>query len=163
MNSNISIFLLFTCFAFQINGFSQNFQGIYQSINLDNPLVLSVSEQGELLMGKLYRSDLSSKEFVGRKSKIGFAGVFEVEGEAEEVHGVITKKSLTLTLKASDFLEASQMMAWKIVGNNIHIFPSQSIPGAPNFVQISNVDFEDGKMILKNTEFGWIEVYERKD
>ncbi|MBW3469763.1 hypothetical protein [Arthrospiribacter ruber] len=111
MNSNISIFLLFTCFAFEINGFSQNFQGIYQSIDVENPLVLSVSEQGELLMGKLYRSDLSSKEFVGRKSKIGFAGVFEVEGEAEEVHGVITKKSLTLTLKASEFLEASQMMA----------------------------------------------------
>lgn len=260
MNSNISIFLFFTCFAFQINGFSQNFQGIYQSIDLDNPLVLSVSEQGELLMGKLYRSDLSSKEFVGRKSKYGFAGVFEVEGEVEEVHGVITKKSLTLTLKAenktvemerlskdlnydfskvfgeatkelkdkvtgvwilkeqykiengekayseltgkdymtafnpdgmyvldvrgfrdadkemakeinspahlrlkaSDYFEMSQMLSWKVVGRNIHISPRIAVPGFSEIMTVYGVSFDDGRMILKNLEHGWIEIYEPK-
>jgi hypothetical protein len=259
MNSKTLILLFLLCFTLQHAGFSQNFQGIYQTTGPENPLVLTISEQGELLMGKLYHSDLSSKEFVARTAKSGFAGVFEVEGESEEVNGILDKKILTLTLKAenrtvemervskdlnydfskvfgevtkalkdkvtgvwilkegykiengekvisestgkdymtafnhdgkqvidirglrdaeqqaakeinipaqyrmkaSDFFEASQMMSWKIVGNNIHIFPTKAIPGVPTIVK--SVEFEDEKMILKSTEFGWIEVYERKD
>ena len=61
-------------------------------------MVLSNSEQAELLMGKLYQWDLSSKEFVARKGKSGFVGLFKVEGESEEVHGNLDNKSLTLTL-----------------------------------------------------------------
>jgi hypothetical protein len=82
MNSKTLILLFFLCFTLQNAGFTQNFQGIYQTTDPENPLVLSVSEQGELLMGKLYQSDLSSKEFVGRKAKSGFTGVFEVEGDS---------------------------------------------------------------------------------
>jgi hypothetical protein len=65
-------------------------------------------------------------------------------------------------LKATDYFEMSQMMSWKIVGNNIHIFPSQSVPGVPNLVQISSVEFENEKMILNSIEHGGIGVYERK-
>jgi hypothetical protein len=87
MNSKTLMLLFFLCFALQHAVFSQNFQGIYQTIDQENPLVLSISEKGELLLGKLYQSDLSSKEFLGRKVKSGFIGVFEIEGESEEVHG----------------------------------------------------------------------------
>lgn len=258
MNPKILILLFLLCFTLSHAGFAQNLQGIYQSTDPENPLVLSVSEQGELLMGKLYQSDLSSKEFVGRKGKNGFAGVFEVDGESEEVHGILANKSLTLTFKAenktvkmervskdlnhdfskvfgeatkelkdkvtgvwilkeqykiengektyseltgkdymtafnpdgkqvadvrgfrdaenkankelnipqhlrpkaSDFFEMSQMMSWKIVGNNIHVFPTQAIPGVPTLIR--SVEFESEKMILKSIVHGWIEVYERK-
>jgi hypothetical protein len=260
MNSKTLVLLFLLFFILQHAVFSQNFQGIYQTTDPENPLVLSISEQGELLMGKLFQSDLSSKEFVGRKGKSGFAGVFEVEGKSEEVHGDLDNKSLILNLKAenrivkmervskdlnydfskvfgeatkelkdkitgvwilkehykiengekdisemtgkeymtafnpdgkyvmdikfirdmeqkkdrelntptefrlkaTDYFEMSQMMSWKIVGNNIHIFPSQSVPGVPNLVQISSVEFENEKMILKSIEHGWIGVYERK-
>jgi hypothetical protein len=87
MNSKTLMLLFFLCFALQHAVFSQNFQGIYQTKDQENPLVLSISEKGELLLGKLYQSDLSSKEFLGRKGKSGFVGVFEIEGESEEVHG----------------------------------------------------------------------------
>lgn len=258
MNSKTLRLLFLLFITLQYAGFTQNFQGIYQTTDPGNPLVLSISEQGELLMGKLYQSDLSSKEFVARKAKSGFAGVFEVEGESEEVHGILDKKLLTLTLKAenrsvemervskdlnydfskvfgeatnalrdkiigvwilkeqyktengekviseltgkdymtafnpdgkqvadvrgfrdaenkankelnipqhlrpkaSDFFEMSQMMSWKIVGNNIHTFPTQAIPGVPTLIR--SVEFENEKMILKSIEHGWIEVYERK-
>jgi hypothetical protein len=64
-------------------------------------------------------------------------------------------------MTASDLFEASQMMSWKIVGNNIHIYPTKPIPGAPTLVR--SVEFDNEKMILKSTEHGWVEVYERKD
>ena len=35
-------------------------------------------------------------EFVARKGKSGFVGLFKVEGESEEVHGNLDNKSLTL-------------------------------------------------------------------
>ncbi len=258
MNLKTLIPLFFLCFQLQYASFSQNFQGIFQTTDQENTLVLSISERGELLMGKLYQSDLSSKDFVARKEKSGFIGVFEVDGESEEVHGILAKKSLTLTLKAenktlemervskdlnydfskvfgeatkelkdkitgvwilkekyktensekviseltgkdymtafnsdgkqvadvrgfrdaenkankelkipqhlrpkaSDFFEMSQLMSWKIVGNNIHVFPTQAIPGVPTLIR--SVEFENEKMILKSIEHGWIEVYERK-
>lgn len=260
MNSKTLILLVLLCFTLQHAGLTQNFQGIYQTTDLENPLVLSISEQGELLMGKLFQSDLSSKEFVARKAKSQFAGVFEVDGESEEVHGILDKKLLILTLKAenktvemervskdlnydfskvfgeatnavkdkiigvwikkerykiengekvlsnetgkeymtafnpdgkyvmdikyfrdaeqetnkklntpqqyrpkaADFFEMSQMLSWKVVGNTIHLFPRQTVPGMPNLLLISSVEFEDEKMILKSIEHGWIEVYERK-
>lgn len=258
MNSKIWTFLFFNCLILQFDGYSQSFQGIYQTKDLQNPLILSISEQGELLMGKLYQSDLSSKEFVARKGESGFVGVFEVEGESEEVHGILAKKLLTLTLnaenrtlemervskdlnydfskvfgkatkdlkdkitgiwilkekykieggekvesemtgkdyktafapdgkyvvdikylkdaeqesakkmpipahlrlKAADYLEMSQILSWKVVGDNIHLFPRQAVSGFPDV--IFEVEFEDNKMILKDLNQGWIEVYERK-
>jgi hypothetical protein len=259
MNSKTLMLLFFLCFALQHAVFSQNFQGIYQTIDHENPLVLSISEKGELLLGKLYQSDLSSKEFLGRKVKSGFIGVFEIEGESEEVHGELGNKSLTLTLKAenrtvkmdrvskdlnydfskvfgegtkalkdkitgvwiekeiykiengekvfseltgkdylrafnsdgkqvvdirglrdmereankdlnfpqhlrptaSDFFEMSQMMSWEVVGNDLHIFPTQSIPGAQ--ILIYQVEFQGEKMILKSKQYDWISVYVRKE
>jgi hypothetical protein len=104
MNNKISILFPLLFFTLQHAGFSQNFQGIYQTTDRQNPMVLSISENGELLMGKLYHSDLSSKEFVARKEKRGFVGVFEVDEESEEVHGMLNKKSLVLTLKGDNRL-----------------------------------------------------------
>jgi hypothetical protein len=222
-------------------------------------LVLSVSEKGELLMGKLYQADLSSKEFVGRKENSGFIGVLELNGVQEEVYGIFDKKLLILNLKAenrtvememvskdlnydfskvfaeatndlknkitgvwilkeqykiengekviseltgkdymyafnhdekfvvdirylrdaeqkaskeinipqeyrlkaSDFFEMSQMMSWKVVGDNIHIYPTKPIPNVPNSVKM--VEFGEEKMILKDSNHGWIEVYVRKE
>lgn len=258
MNTKMWLLMFLQCFIFQNVGFSQKFQGIYQTLDLENPLVLSITEQGELLIGKLYLADLSSKEFVARKGKDGFVGVFEADGEPEEVSGILDKKLLTLTLKgenktlemdmvskdlnydfskvfgeatnalkekitgvwilkeqykmengekviseltgkdymtafnpdgknvvdirglrdvereaakkinipqeyrlkASDFFEMSQMMSWKVVGNNIHTYPTKAIPGIPAIVK--SVEFEEEKMILKESNYGWIEVYERK-
>ncbi len=257
MNTKIR-FLSHLLFLITFGVHSQDFQGIYQSSEKGESLVLSISEKGELLMGKLYHADLSSREFFARKEKSGFVGVFE-DDEPEEVHGILHKKSLTLTLKgsdktvemerlskdldydfskvfgeatkalkdkitdvwilkekykiengekvisnetgkdymyafnpdgkyvvdvrglrdaeqeatkkinippqyrmtASDLFEASQMRSWKIVGNNIHIYPTKAIPGVPSLVK--SVEFDNEKMILKSTEHGWVEVYERKD
>jgi hypothetical protein len=259
MNSKTLMLFFLLCFALQHAVFPQNFQGIYQTIDEENPLVLSISEKGELLLGKLFHSDLSSKEFLGRKGKSGFVGVFEVEGESEEVHGDIDHKSLTLTLKAenrivkmdrvskdlnydfskvfgeatkvlkdkitgvwiekeiykmengekvyseltgkdymrafnedgkqvidirgfrdmeheankelnfpqhlrpkaSDFFEMSQMMSWKVVGNDLVVYPTQSIPGAQTLIY--QVEFQDEKMILKSKQYDWISVYVRKE
>jgi len=61
MNSKTLILLFSLCLNLQNAGFSQNFQGIYQTTDRENPMVLSISENGELLMGKLYHADLSSK------------------------------------------------------------------------------------------------------
>jgi hypothetical protein len=259
MNSKTLMLLFFLCFALQHAVFPQNFQGIYQTINQENPLVLSISEKGELLLGKLFHSDLSSKEFLGRKVKSGFVGVFEVAGVSEEVQGDLDNNSLTLILKAEnrivkmdrvskdlnydfskvfgegtkalkdkitgvwiqkeqykiengekvfsestgkdyltafnpdgkqvvdirglrdmerevnkdlnspqhlrpttkDFFEMSQMMSWKVVGNDLHIFPTQSIPGAQTLIY--QVEFQDKKMILKSKLYDWISVYVRKE
>lgn len=253
------IFLSFIFLMALSQGFSQNFQGIYQNTDQNNPLVLSISEQGELLTGKLYQPDLSFKEFVARKEKSGFIGVFEVDEESEEVHGMLNNKSLVLTLKGgnnrvemerlskdlnydfskvfgeatnalkekitgvwiekeiykmengekifseltgkeymrafnedgkqvldirglrdmeheankklnspqhlrpkmADFVEMSQMMSWKVVGNDLHVYPSQPIPGA--ITLIYQVEFQDEKMILKSKQYDWISIYERKE
>jgi hypothetical protein len=259
MNSKTLMLLFFLCFALQHTVFPQNFQGIYQTIDQENPLVLSISEKGELLLGKLFHSDLSSKEFLGRKVKSGFVGVFEVAGESEEVHGDLANNSLTLILKAEnrivkmdrvskdlnydfskvfgegtkalkdkitgvwiqkeqykiengekvfseltgkdyltafnpdgkqvvdirglrdmereankdlnlpqhlrptakDFFEMAQMMSWKLVGNDLHIFPTQSIPGAQTLIY--QVELQDKKMILKSKQYDWISVFVRKE
>jgi hypothetical protein len=258
MITKMSILLFLQLFFLQNVGLSQKYQGIYQSIDLNDPLVLSISEKGELLLGKLYQSDLSSKEFVGRKENNGFVGVLEGNGGQEEVYGKLDKKLLTLNLKAvnrtvemeivskdlnydysrvfgeaskelsdkitgiwilkekykiengvkidsemtgkdymtafnpdgkyvvdirglrdaeqkaskevfipqeyrlkaSDFFEMSQMMSWKVVGDRIHVFLTQAIAGVPTI--ILSVEFEQGKMILKDSNHGWIEVYEPK-
>jgi hypothetical protein len=259
MNTKMWILLFLGWLFLQNVGLSQKFQGVYQSTDQNNTLVLSISEKGVLLMGKLYRADLSSKEFVGRKENSGFVGVLEGNGEQEEVYGIFEKKILTLNLKAenkklelemvskdlnydfskvfaeatnvlknkiigvwilkeqykiengekvvseltgkgymtafnpdgkqvidirglrdaeleaskeinipqeyrmkaSDFFEASQMMSWKIVGNSIHTFPTKPIPNVPTIVR--DIEFEGEKMILKDSNHGWIEVYVRKE
>lgn len=63
--------------------------------------------------------------------------------------------------KASDFFEMSQMMSWKVVGNDLYIYLTQPIPGAETLIY--QVEFEDEKMILKSKQHSWISVFVRKE
>jgi len=64
-------------------------------------------------------------------------------------------------LKASDLFEMSQMLSWKLAGDNIKVFPTQAIPGR-NVEILKSIEFKDGSLVLTEVLNGWIEVYERK-
>jgi len=121
-----------------------------------------LKEQYKMENGEKVVSELTGKDYMTAfnpdgKYVIDIRGLRDVEQEASKELNIPPQ----YRMKASDFFEASQMMSWKIVGNNIHIVPTKAIPGVPTIVK--SIDFEDHKMILKDNSHGWIEVYERKD
>ncbi|WP_304517650.1 hypothetical protein [Cecembia rubra] len=64
-------------------------------------------------------------------------------------------------LKASDLFEMSQLLSWKLVGNNLKIFPTQPISGRDAEI-MKSIEFQNENLILTEISGGWVEVYERK-
>ncbi|MFD2203641.1 hypothetical protein [Shivajiella indica] len=110
-------------------------------------------ENGEKVFSKLTGKDYMTAINPDGKYVLDIRGFRDAEEEANTPQ--------QFRMKASDFYEMSQMFSWKLVGNSIHIFPTQPIPGVQTNL-VRSIEFENEKMIFKDSSQGWIEVYERK-
>lgn len=154
-----------------------SFVRVSKDFNYDfSKLLAGVSNQlrdkvvGVWILKEQYKIENGQKEFTkmtGRdymtaltpegKFVVDIRGLRDMEQEAsKEIH--IPQE---YRLKASDFFEMSQMMSWKIVGSNLHVFPTKPIPGVPT--KVYSVILDGDKMILEDRDVGLFDIYQRKN
>lgn len=114
-------------------------------------------ENGQKVFTKMTGRDYMTALTPEGKFVIDLRGLRDVELEASKEIHIPQEYRPT----ASDYFEMSQMMSWKIVGSDLHMFPTKPIPGIPT--KVYSVILDGDKMILEDRDVGLFDIYQRKN